>query len=241
MALMLGLSVPSTSPAALSVGAQLGANFVGSLDLQGRTWTTRSPIIPNNTVDPSFFTGLMVEYQFINKGVLRYNWPSWMKNFSVALDFSFNPIQFGNQTQRFITNDPNWGTVPLPSFKGYDLTLSCLFKYRFPLLREADFPDGRLFFYVGVGPGVTFSYLEANNTSPGNPAAVGHGNATSPTFVGETGLSLFVVKDVSMDLFFRYRYFVPTYEFNIGVAGPPLYLKFDNSSYTGGVRFAFHF
>jgi hypothetical protein len=236
----VGLNRPSPAIAALSVGAELGGNFIGTLEIEGTT-KTRSARVPLNTVDPSLLSGLTVEYHFINKGVLKYNWPTWMKNFSVAMDFTHNPMAFGHQTANFICNDPNWGTFPLPVFKGYVLTLSVLSKYRFPLLRQPDFPDGRLFFYLGVGPGISYNYLEANNTVPGNATAVGHGNATAATFVAETGFNLFVVKDVSIDLFFRYRYLVPKYEFNIGICGAPLYVGFVNNTYNAGLRIAFHF
>jgi hypothetical protein len=238
---VLGLNRPSPAIAALSVGAEFGGNFISDLELKGSTRNISCPNVIGNTVDPSFMGGLIVEYHFIDKGALKYDWPAWMKNFSVALDFTYNPIEFGHQTTRFVCNDPNWGTVSLPEFKGYVLTLSLLFKYRFPLLRQQDYPDGRLFYYLGVGPGFSYNYLEANNTIPGNIKAVGHGTATAATFVAETGLSLFVVRDVSVDLFFRYRYLSPNYEFNIGVAGAPLYLRFDNNSYNAGLRIAFHF
>lgn len=235
-----GLNRPSPAIAALSLGAEIGGNFMGSLDIDGST-TTRSARLPRNTVDPALLSGLTMEYYFIDKGFLKYDWPTWMKNFSIAVDFTHNQLAFGHQTDNFISKDPDWGTLPLPEFNGYILTLSLLFKYRIPLIKQPDFPDGRLFFYLGVGPGISFNYLEANNTVPGNGSAIGHGTATSPTFVGEAGFSLFVVKDVSVDLFFRYRYLSPKYEFNIGIDGAPLYVAFNNNSYNGGLRIAFHF
>jgi hypothetical protein len=238
--MMVGLNRPSPAIAALSVGAELGVNFIGTLEVDGSTKTCNARV-PQNTVDSSLLSGLTSEYHFINKGVLKYNWPTWMKNFSVAIDFTHNPIAFGHQTANFICNDHDWGTLSFPKFKGYVLTTSLLLKHRFPLIKQTDFPDGRLFLYLGVGPGISYNYLEANNTVPGNPTAVGHGNATAATFVAETGFSLFVVRDVSIDLFFRYRYLVPKYEFNIGVCGPPLYVGFVNNTYNGGLRIAFHF
>jgi hypothetical protein len=239
--LVFGLNRPSPGFAALSVGAEIGGNFIGTLEIEGRT-NTRSVQLPGNTtVDPSLLTGLTVEYYFMNKGVLKYNWPDWMKNFSVAIDITHNQIAFGHQTANFITRDPDWGTLSLPEFNGYGLTVAFLLKYRFPLIKGADFPDGRLFYYLGAGPGISLNYLEASNNIPGNGAAIGHGWSTNATLVAETGFSLFVVRDVSVDLFFRYRYFRPNYEFNIGLNGAPLYVKFDNNSYNAGLRIAFHF
>jgi outer membrane protein W len=238
--LIIGLIQPSSAPAELSVGAQLGANFTGTVNLDAST-TTRFGQAGDNTVDNSLFSGLTVEYYFNNKGFLKYDWPTWMKNFSIALDITHNWIAFGHQTCPLICNDCNWGNVALPSFKGWVLTSSCLFKYRYPILIQPDFPDGRLFFYIGVGPGISFNYLEANNNNPCNKQAVGHGFGNAFTLVSECGFSLFVVKDVSIDLFFRYRHFTPNYEFNIGVDGPPLYIKFDNNTYNAALRIAFHF
>jgi hypothetical protein len=239
--MLVGLNMVSPANAALSVGAEIGGNFIGTLGIEGST-NTRSVQLPGNTtVDPSLLTGLTAEYYFINKGVLKYNWPTWMKNFSVAIDVTHNQLAFGHQTANFICQDPNWGTLPLPEFNGYTLTIAFLLKYRFPLIKGTDFPDGRLFYYIGVGPGISYNYLEANNNIPDNGAEVGHGWSTNATFVAESGVSLFVVRDVSVDLFFRYRYFRPNYEFNIGIAGAPLYVRFDNNSYNAGLRIAFHF
>jgi len=238
--MVVGLNRLSPAIAALSVGPELGGNFTGALDINGTTKTSSARVL-SNTVDPSLLSGLTVEYYFINKGVLKYNWPTWMKNFSVAMNFTHNTIAFGRQTAKFIYNDPDWGTVTLPEFKGNVFTFSFLFKYRVPLLRQTDFPDGRLFFYLGAGPGFSFSCIEANNTALDNKTAVGHGNATAATFVAETGFSLFVVRDISIDLFFRYRYLIPKYEFNIGIDGPPLYVSFTNNTYNAALRIAFHF
>jgi hypothetical protein len=239
--MMLGLSRPLPARAALSVGAEFGGIFTSNLELNGSTNRTKCSTINDITVDPAFMCGLTTEYYFINKGVLKYNWPTWMENFSVAMDFSYNPIAFGHQTANFICGDPNWGSAGLPEFKGHVITLSFLFKYRFPLLKQPDYPDGRLFLYFGVGPGLSINYLEANNTIINNTTAIGHGNSTAATLVAETGLSLFIVKDVSIDLFCRYRYLTPNYEFNIAEHGEPLYVSFTNNSYNGGLRIAYHF
>jgi hypothetical protein len=239
--MVIGLNGVSPAIAALSVGAEIGGNFIGTLEIEGSTRTRSVRLPKNTTVDPALLSGLTVEYYFNNKGVLKYDWPNWMKNFSVAVNFTHNQLAFGHQTTNFICQDPDWGTLALPEFNGYVLTLSFLLKYRIPLIKQPDFPDGRLLLYLGVGPGISFNYLEANNNIVGNDSAVGHGTATSPTLVAETGVSLFVVRDVSIDLFFRYRYFRPKYEFNIGVCGAPLYVEFDNNSYNAGLRIAYHF
>ena len=239
--MVVGLNKVSPAIAAISVGAEIGGNFMDTLEIAGSTRTRSVRLPKDNTVDPALLSGLTVEYYFVDKGVLRYDWPDWMKNISIALDVTHNQLAFGHQTTNFICQDPDWGTLSLPEFNGYVLTFSLLFKYRFPLIKQPDFPDGRLFLYVGAGPGISYSYLEANNNILGNDSAVGHGTATSPTLVAESGISLFVVKDVSIDLFFRYRYSAPRYEFNVGVCGAPLYVKFDNNSYNAALRIAYHF
>jgi hypothetical protein len=230
--LILGIGRPS--PAALSIGGQIGGNFGDEVNLQVSTRTSSTRAL-YNTVESSLLTGLALEYYFTDKGFLGRPWPDWMKYFSFAVDFTHNPIRFGNKkSQLLFSNDPDWGRVFLPTFNGYVLTLSFLLKYRFPLLKEPDFPDGRLFFYIGAGPGVTFSNLEADND-------IGHGTATAVTFVAETGFRLFIVKDVSVDIFFRYRFFDPTYTFNLATSGPPLYVNFAGNTYNAAVRLSFHF
>ena len=90
--IVFGLNRPSPGFAALSVGAEIGGNFIGTLEIEGST-NTRSVRLPGNTtVDPSLLSGLTVEYYFMDKGVLKYNWPTWMKNFSVAIDITHNQI-----------------------------------------------------------------------------------------------------------------------------------------------------
>jgi hypothetical protein len=239
--MVVGLNRVSPAIAALSVGAEIGGNFIGTLEIEGRTRTKNVRLPKNTTVDPALLSGLTMEYYFVDKGVLRYDWPDWMRHLSIAFNVTHNQLAFGHQTFNFISKDPDWGTLSLPEFNGYVLTFSLLFKYRFHLIKQPDFPDGRLFLYVGVGPGISYNYLEASNNIPGNGTAVGHGISTVPTFVAETGVSLFVVKDISIDLFFRYRYLTPNYEFNVGVDGAPLYIKFDNNSYNAALRIAYHF
>lgn len=143
--MVVGLNRVSPAIGALSVGAEIGGNFVGTLEIEGSTRTRSVRLPKDTTVDPALLSGLTVEYHFIDKGVLKYDWPIWMKNFSIAIDFTHNQLTFGHQTANFICRDPDWGTLPLPEFNGYVLTLSLLFKYRFPLIKQPDFPDGRLF------------------------------------------------------------------------------------------------
>ena len=83
--MVVGLNRVSPAIAALSVGAEIGGNFIGTLEIEGRTRTKSVRLPKNTTVDPALLSGLTVEYYFVDKGVLRYEWPDWMKNISIAI------------------------------------------------------------------------------------------------------------------------------------------------------------
>jgi hypothetical protein len=234
--LILAILSPSYSLAALSIGGEIGANFTNTVNLSATAGTTPIPI-PGTSVDVAVLSGIIVQYYFIDKGVLSYDWPNWMNNFSFAVDCTHNRVIFINQPGNFITKGKRtyWSPFRVPTFNGNFFTLSFLFNYRIPLIKSKDFPDGRLFFYAGAGPGITFSSIEAN--SPG----VGSGSASAATFVAESGFSLFALKDFSVDLFFRYRYCNLGYGFDTGDSRPPLELKIENNTFNGGLRIAYHF
>jgi hypothetical protein len=232
----LAILSPNFSFAALSIGGEIGANFTNTVNLSAKAGTTSVPI-PGTTVDVAVLSGIIVKYYFIDKGFLSYNWPSWMNNLSFAVDCTHNRVIFINQPGNFVNRGKRtyWSPFLIPTFNGNFFTLSFLLNYRIPLIKSRDYPDGRLFFYAGAGPGITFSSIEAN--SPG----IGRGSTSAATLVAESGFSVFALKDVSVDLFFRYRYCNLEYGFDKGNSRPPLDLKIENNTFNGGLRIAYHF
>lgn len=230
--LLLALSIISFSrpgAAELSVGGAIGGNF-SSISPRPTSTLTSDVLQELRTVDASLLLGINLEYYFVDKGFLKCPWPDWMKNISMAFDLTYNTFKIGNPPYGMVNRNGGWETITMPNFNGDAVALSFLLKYRFPLIKQENFQDGRLFFYLGAGPGLTISVLRVD----------GHRTNSAATFVGETGFSLFIVKDVSTDLFFRYRYSSPAYLFQTDF-GPPTRLRFTDDSFSAGIRIAFHF
>jgi opacity protein-like surface antigen len=203
MALLVGaLAVMSTAAqSAVWVGGELGGNFITPtlMIVQGRDKG-------NTQFSNSVMGGLTVGYDFVNSGFGAYNWPDWMKYFSFAADFTFNKLVLDDSNDRSV--GINFLIPPSARITGHESVLTFLFMGHYGLLPDAEVPAGRLNPYIGIGPGIVFSSLDA--------ASLGLGSASSTALalVVEPGIRFMALKNVSVDAAFRYRFAKPTYEFD---------------------------
>jgi opacity protein-like surface antigen len=127
------------------------------------------------------------------------------------------------------------------SSEGLASTLAFMFAGRFGLLPDAEVPFGRLQPYLAVGPGLMFvsqatkvgfqGNFTADQifispfppviqqiTSPVNMQAKDSDHTTAACLAVDAGVRYMALKNVSIDLFFNYRFARPT--FSVSVADP---------------------
>ncbi|MBM4285424.1 MAG: hypothetical protein FJ128_09270 [Deltaproteobacteria bacterium] len=203
---------------------------------------------------PAFQGGGKLGLWFDRSGVLSgINFPSWMKYFGFYLDLSYHRLDVGRERtstvhtalrvlpavnfQRTVTPvgiDSNFST------EGSAFTMAFMFAARYGFLKDSDVPFGRLQPYIGVGPAILFSSMSPNIRSSslwppfppapfGIPYAIkpGSDSAVSPALAVEAGLKWMALKNVSVDVSFKYRYAKPKYDFNY--TDPFALVGFNNS------------
>lgn len=236
--------LPGSSDARLWIGAQIGANFAANTDVdvnEGGTLTTFQSV----KVEPSVIGGLTLGYDFVREGFLGYNWPDWMKYFSFATDFTFNrfdmreqfvtTVREGEVEMRFFPTR-NSGDEPTGTrVEGTMAVWSFLFIGKYGFFPDSDVPFGRLQPYVAVGPGIMFSSLQGKFMGEN----LGSDSSVDIALITEAGVRYMALKNVSLDVAFRYRFGSPKYSYQ--VEGEPLTVKLDANQFTALFRAAYHF
>jgi opacity protein-like surface antigen len=189
--------------------------------------------VPGN-LSPAVLGGLKVGTWFVKEGFLGFNYPEWMKFFGFNLDFSYHRLDFS--TQKFSSlvsffrpgvQTPITGNTFPTSFEsnGKAATLAFMFSARYGFLSDNEVPFGRLQPYVAAGPAILFSSQDVNlflNRArpragiPGLAYAVKPGGQSSAdiALAVETGIRYMALKNVSIDVSFKYRYAQPTYNYS---------------------------
>ncbi|MBM4273970.1 MAG: hypothetical protein FJ134_05860 [Deltaproteobacteria bacterium] len=228
LALALALvMLPAAAQARMWVGAQLGANFASSTDVDVTISGVGVETFRNARVEPSVIGGLTLGYDFVREGFLGYNYPDWMKYFSFATDFTYNRFDFRGQ---FLGTNSGLDSFPLT--EGYMAVWSFLFIGKYGFFPDSEVPFGRLQPYVGVGPGIVFSGLNLDGG--------GSKSSVDIALVTEAGLRYMALKNVSLDVAFRYRYTSPSYNF-AGIIETPSKISFDAHQFSTLVRASYHF
>ena len=98
---------------------------------------------------------------------------------------------------------------------------------------DDEVPFGRLQPYAAVGPGIFFSAQDYNIAG----TTQGSKGSTDAGLVVETGLRYFLAKNISAEASFKYRYFVPSYNFSpLGTNIQP-----QTNLFSGQLGLAYHF
>lgn len=236
-ALVAALAVlPGVSHSAMWVGGQLGGTFFANSDSEVKFGNNPTTTLRERSADPAFIGGITLGYDFVKEGFGGYNYPDWMKYFSFAVDFTYNRRVYPEQTNRK-EQAGQISQFTVPRIHETMPVLSFLFIGHYGFLPDSEVPNGRLHPYIGVGPGIVFSAVDA--------ADVGRSESVDIALVAETGLRLFCLKNVSVDTAFRYRYFSVTHSHTITrnhmVGGIIQEVSLDVNSFSFLVRASYHF
>jgi len=220
------------------IGASDSTTITNSSYADGGVFTLNG-VFNNNIpgrMDPAIVGGLKIGTWFVKQGFLGYDYPDWMKYLGFYLDFSYHRLNFVRQTgttgvtYNFGPFGPATGTTGNEFHsEGTAATLAFMFAGRFGFFPDAEVPFGRLQPYIGVGPAILFASQEPKLIRNANAAAGGGLVVVDPWQRGfapgsnsgaficlavDAGLRYMALKNVSIDLFFRYRYAQPSFNYS---------------------------
>ena len=215
------MALPGAAHSAMWVGGELGGNFPGNtkINVDGQN------LSGSTNFDPSVIGGVTIGYDFVNSGFGAYAWPSWMQYFSFAMDLTYNRLNVKTGTNGL------GAVLPLRSqLSGYEVAWTFLFMAHYGFFPDSEVPSGRVNPYIGVGPAILWSGIDAGSLG------VGSASATNVALVVEPGIRWVLLSNVSVDTAFRYRYAVPSWDLdNDNVKANPLH------QYTFLIRANYHF
>ena len=251
MVLLAALLVfPGTAKSEMYIEGYLGGVAAGDDSFTVGTSHPGWPGTETNSVsgkfdNPFFQGGLKFGAWFDKSGVLSgINFPDWMKYFGVYLDLSYHSLNYRRQNGTTTATDLlivpllpiSTGTVP-NQFRsdGRVFTLAFMFAARYGFLPDSEVPFGRLQPYVAVGPALMISSQRAQLSSnvwnvliPGpGPSYTITTNTKSSANIAlavEAGMRWMALKNVSIDVSFKYRWAEPSYNFD----------AFDSFNFTTG-------
>jgi opacity protein-like surface antigen len=225
VALALLALVAGTAQAEMYVEGYLGGNFAGS-DSSPLATALNAPFtfsgnFPGN-IDPAFQGGIKIGTWFVKEGFLGYNYPEWMKYLGFYLDFSYHRVDYPERAQGGIITPFQGPAVPISyqaQSEGGAATLAFMFAFRYGFLPDSEVPFGRLQPYVAVGPAIMWTFQQPTFTV-GVPL-VGTQFAIKPdachanviALAVETGVRWMCLKNVSVDVSFKYRAAHPIYDY----------------------------
>jgi len=224
------MALPGAAHSSMWVGGELGGNFIGnnSIDARASIPGFNASATANNVKwnNPTVIGGITLGYDFVNTGFGGYNYPSWMQYFSFATDFTYNRNDISSQTLHVSgvnVNGVNLGNFRIPlntitggRLEGYMAAWTFMFMAHYGFLPDSEVPTGRLVPYVGVGPAILWSGINAGKFGLGNASS------TNVALVAEGGIRFMALKNVSLDAGFRYRYATPEYSFNGHIGKTPI-------------------
>jgi opacity protein-like surface antigen len=216
------LTLPGPAKAEMYLEAYLGANLPDNFNTAGDIAGYEGPTDHDRGTfpgkgDAAVIGGLKLGTWFVPTGFLGYSYPDWMKYFGFYTDFSFHRLDA--RRQQFGFRDATDGDpVGLADFhsEGTVATWAFMFAARYGFFPDSDVPFGRLQPYVAVGPAIMFStqrpkidngFPVINTYSPGSADSVDIALAV------DAGLRYMCLKNVSVDLSFKYRYAQPSYSY----------------------------
>jgi opacity protein-like surface antigen len=256
------LALPGPAPAEMYVEAYLGGvqgantplrpgisdsvsiNF-GEFQVDANFRAGRIP----GKLDPAVMGGLKIGTWFVKEGFLGMNYPSWMRYFGFYLDFMMHRLNFRRQAG---TAALALGGVTIPgsfefSSEGIAPTLAFMFAARYGFFPDSEVPFGRLQPYVAVGPAIMFASQQPtfNFTSLGVGRDLESQSTAVICLAVEAGLRWMALKNVSIDVSFKYRYAEPSfsYTFLTPITQQPATLTLDPTFhlFSGQIGAAYHF
>jgi opacity protein-like surface antigen len=174
-------------------------------------------------VDPAVVGGLKLGTWFVPEGFLGYSYPAWMRYFGFFLDFSYHRLDMRRQGLSTLAFGPSGvlDVSPWSWFKseGTCATLAFMFAARYGFLPDPEVPFGRLQPYVAVGPALLFTSMspKINSMDAGGTLfgiSPGSSSDVAICLAADIGLRYMCLKNVSLDVSFRYRYAQPSFVFD---------------------------
>jgi opacity protein-like surface antigen len=209
---------------------------------------------PSGPVNAAVIGGLKIGTWFVPTGFLGYNYPDWCKYFGFYTDFSFHRLDIRrHQTGFSAFSDAGVFEGNFPGdfqSEGTVATWAFMLAARYGFFPDSEVPFGRLQPYVAVGPAVMFSTMQPkiivynplhqviSAASPGSQSSVNVALAV------DAGLRYMCLKNVSIDLSFKYRYAQPNFSFNFtDINGAPSSFNYSPTYnlFSGQLGVAYHF
>lgn len=218
---------------------------------------------------PAFMGGVKLGAWFDRSGVLSgINFPQWMQFLGFYLDFSFHRLNFAPQRLSSCVSSYRQGvsTPPTPigdsflaqtnfSSEGTAATLAFMFAARYGFLPDSEVPFGRLQPFLAVGPALLFSTQAPTifaaridptgdvETYAAKPASQ---SSVDVALAAEAGLRWMALKNVALELVFKYRFAKPTYVYDLqdpytGFGRTSITLNPTYHLLSGQVGVAYHF
>jgi opacity protein-like surface antigen len=251
------LSLSAPVKAEMYVEAYLGG--VGASNLSDST-TWNYPTIPGfkgtygvpGNPAAAVIGGVKLGTWFVPTGFLGYNYPGWMKYFGFYTDFSFHRLNVRNAqgVEKDSFNGNFIASYPVDFMsEGTVATWAFMFAARYGFLSDNEVPFGRLQPYVAVGPAIMFSSQQPTinfTTIGGGGPMAGSQRSTDIALAVDAGIRYMCLKNVSIDLSFKYRGANPSYTFSgldSTLAKEPVTYKYQPAYnlFSGQLGVAYHF
>jgi opacity protein-like surface antigen len=249
------LALPGPAKAEMYLEGYLGGVFAGGM---GTTATLNYPTDALQTItslpgdpNPAVIGGLKLGTWFVPTGFLGYSYPDWMKYFGFYLDFNFHRLDLKNRQGHGVDVFDGVTSTPFPiDFKseGTVATWAFMFAARYGFFPDSDVPFGRLQPYVAVGPAIMWSTQQPFiNFIPAGGVKAGSASSVDVALAADAGLRYMCLKNVSVDLSFKYRYAKPSYSYtgvDVSLEGvPPVTYKYQPTYNLFSVQLgaAYHF
>ncbi len=219
-------------------------NSSSGMNPQVRTCLTNN-VLNLDGMDASVGGGMKLGLWFTYRGNPL---PAWLQYFGFYTDFSYQRLNFSRQS---ITNTATGYAADFSS-EGTAATWTFMFAGRYGFLPDSEVPFGRLQPYVAVGPGILFTSQEPTLLVRPNAGAAfegikpGSNSAAVFCLAVDAGVRYMLLKNVSLDVFFKYRYAEPRFSYTYQDAHLPgqnlnLRLSPTFNLFSGHVGVAYHF
>ena len=200
------------------VGGEVSTSYVGNFSIPGR-------------LEPAVMGGVKIGTWFVKEGFLGMDYPAWMKYFGFYLDFCMHRLDYRRQMGNYAYNyEINGNPTTLSGnmtfwSEGFAPTLAFMFAARYGFFPDAEVPFGRLQPYVAVGPAIMFASqrpsfgLDTVNQFDTLALLFQRVKMESQSdavicLAVEAGLRWMALKNVSIEVSFKYRYAQPSFSYS---------------------------
>ncbi len=199
---------------------------------------------------PAVLGGIKIGTWFVKEGFLGYNYPEWMKYLGFYLDFCYHRLDLKNQNfNTALSTGGAFTTFLNTDFRseGTAATLAFMFAARYGFLKDSEVPFGRLQPYIGVGPAIMWTTQTPKVTfrTTGQNIDFDSEGSTNIALAIDAGVRYMALKNVSLDLSFKYRYTNPSYTYTgaVDVTGAPVGFRYEPTLNLFSVQLgaAYHF